>query len=381
MRKSRLKTRNKNIVYQGLTRWYCLMKMPEYWKFTIDVKKMSRKDSILNLEGYLKILRKYIHADYSLAVPGDYVWSYFYGYYKEMLKFAGMKEWIIPYIGEIEHGIRFSKQKLVLNNDIVCYTSQGQERINDVKSVNSGIPCLCIGAYTKYASYYYSDEKIQAIKKKWGKTLLLFPSHSYECDNNRSKGDSFLEWVYANYANKYDSIVACVYWNDLMDDDIKKYTKYGCKIVSAGFRGDYNFIRRLKTIIELSDTVIGNDIGTNIGYVLEMDKKFILYTKEIDSSKYKNGYLDEFRFAFETENGIFSDEQMIKQKELYYRFWGGDIFLSKDDVKNLFNAMKKIMIFSKFNVDEARKNIISEGHGNTNILSEIEQEILRKVLR
>ena len=71
--------------------------------------------------------------------------------------------------------------------------------------------------------------------------MLIIPSHSFELEEYRIRGNRFLDWVNENYAEKYDSIVVCVYWNDCVDEDINQYVEKGCKLFTAGLRLDKTF--------------------------------------------------------------------------------------------------------------------------------------------
>ena len=71
-----------------------------------------------------------------------------------------------------------------------------------------------------------------------------------------------LDQIYEDYKKQYDTLFLSVYWSEM---DAELYThakKMGFHIVSAGFRFDSDFARRLRTIFELSDLIITDSYAT-----------------------------------------------------------------------------------------------------------------------
>ena len=130
--------------------------------------------------------------------------------------------------------------------------------------------------------------------------------------------------------------------------------------MSAGFRGDISFVRRLKTIIELSDCVVGNDLGTNIGCCLALNKKFIILDDTLRKrtiwKEYEDNYLL-FLKAFGDEDYTgFTEEQLSLQKYLFEYYWGGSIYKTRDEIKSHFSLIKKMYKKSLYFV--SRRNVI-----------------------
>ncbi len=297
--------------------------------------------------------------------------TYHYGYYKELTKYAKCDEGRLIYIPALEHGVRFVTKPWSEGSNIkysISCACQGPGRISEVYSICPWKPVFVLGPYIHYATKYYSPEREQTIKSKLGKVLLVFPSHSWERGEKKTESSLF-DIVYKKYADYYDTILVCVYWNDIDAPIIDLFVKKDATIVSAGFRNDPSFIRRLKTIISLADDVVLDDIGTNIGFCKYMNKPVYL---ECSSSRFPNDkYFTEnfkrFHEAFFSYNRVFTEEQLFQQNRLYEFFWGGKNFLkTPDEVKDIFDVLKEMCIESHYNINKMPE-FIRKHCGRTNI--------------
>lgn len=132
----------------------------------------------------------------------------------------------------------------------------------------SYVPIYTVGPYIHYAKGIYSKEQKEEVKKKVGKVLTIFMPHSTEAMGVEYSEKQFVDVVLDCYKKQFDSVWACVYWADINHPICDYLQRQGVHIVSAGYRFDPLFDRRLKTIFEMTDAVICGDGGTFVSYAL-----------------------------------------------------------------------------------------------------------------
>ena len=130
------------------------------------------------------------------------------------------------------------------------------------------IPVYTVGPYIHYAQGIYNKDKTIQTKRKLGKVLTIFMPHSTEAMGVEYKEKYFVDEVLNYYKDIFDTIWACVYWADINHPICDYLQKRGIHIVSAGYRFEPLFDRRLKTIFELTDAIACGDGGTFVSYAL-----------------------------------------------------------------------------------------------------------------
>ena len=322
--------------------------------FQNQIRTIGGIDSIQDFERFRKTL-SHLKQKGPLAIFQTYgADAYYYGYYHQMVRYAGQKLTSIPLFPGIEHGIKFDGTVWKYVDNYLSYAAQGAYRSSHIHQIDSWKPVFVVGPYIHYAQTYYSHEVEKIYKRKLGKTLLVFPSHTNEWDNLSGTDNDFVDIIYEKYSKYFDSILVCAYWNDVDSPVFEDFSDRGAIIVSAGYRGDPQFICRLKTIISLSDAVVGDDIATNIGFCLYMKKPFFL---EKAVPRYNTplflDYFDKFKCAFSSDKLEFETKQIRLQLQLYSRFWGGnESILNSKEMDSVLNLMKKILHDSKYNAQE-----------------------------
>ena len=172
------------------------------------------------------------------------------------------------YTPSVEHGLILHDQ---IFNDIedtaraACVTF-GQFRKEIIKK-HIKKPVFCVGPYIHYASSFYDSERIESERKKNGKTLLVFPMHSTNNSELSVEIDNYISYLKGK-EKAFDTILINTFWWNINDPLTHALESEGYRIVSAGFRDDVMFIRRLKTLIKMSDMVVGDSIGTHVGYCI-----------------------------------------------------------------------------------------------------------------
>lgn len=200
---------------------------------------------------------------------------------------------------------------------------------------------ITIGPYIKYAHPLYSQEKIDFEKKRLGKTLVVFPSHSIDCIYAKYDINQFIDYI-KEFKNKFnfDNVLICLYWKDIALGIQHDYINAGFHVVSAGHSYDPYFLSRLKTIILLSDATLTNAVGTHVGYAVSLNKPIQIWDKsqvkyhpipgnEIEAEKEltmrQGGDLDTHREAVSHIKNVFSSfnhKLSEEQKSCVKYYWG-----------------------------------------------------------
>ena len=123
---------------------------------------------------------------------------------------------------------------------------------------------IAVGPYIKGAANFYSPDKLSEIKSKYGKILLAYPQHSIE--NVNVSYDSFeLIREINKRRSDFDNVFICLYWKDILlhPEYVERYESEGYVVVTNGHRSDPKFLSRQKDLIELSDMMITNGLGTH----------------------------------------------------------------------------------------------------------------------
>ncbi|MDN3450102.1 hypothetical protein QMA09_07860 [Planococcus sp. APC 3906] len=317
--------------------------------------------------------------------------SLLYGHIHALYDYAGLpvnKPLLLP---KMEHGVNFSESP-ILEQDIKAYPNrifQGSYKKGMVHSASPLTPVFCIGPYIHYASNYYTEDQIRSIKMKNGKTLLVFPTHTYESSSMDYDLLAFVDNVMNGYGKAFDTILVSGYWLNLNSKIYELFEERGAIIVSAGARFDPNFLRRLKTIISLSDMVIGNDVGTHIGYSLHLNKPF----QKVSSKIVKK---DSFLFSATEEMNMIANDKLFTaafgsgeetsgdQLALFKKFWGGPEFVkTPEEIRNLIMLAQKHLDFSRGSIKRYDAGVLKlwrELKGDQTVDGKMQFKILKEAI-
>ncbi|GAP72137.1 polysaccharide biosynthesis protein [Candidatus Symbiothrix dinenymphae] len=203
----------------------------------------------------------------------------FYGFFQVLQDYAQMP--INPKIS-CEHGFCYSSFVALRHlpapdlNKVITF---GDYRGDLLKE--KGIDSIKIGPYIHYAKPLLEDVAFIELKKKLGRVLLVFPCHSIVGAIRNYDISLFVNYI-ESIKSEFDTVLVCMYWKDINLGRDKFYTDKGYKIVTAGHVYNTNFLPRLKSIIELADMTISNDIGTHIGYCLYLNKPHYIFPQIIE---------------------------------------------------------------------------------------------------
>lgn len=198
-------------------------------------------------------------------------------------------------------------------------------------------PVFCVGPYIHYCQGFYTKEKLAEYKSKLGRTLLVFPTHSTDTSELSIDQKYFLDNL-SRMAKDFDSVLVNTFWWNINDPLTERLESEGYHIISGGFRDDPMFLQRLKSYIQLSDLVVGDSVGTHIGYCIDAGVPFsyqdagtsvrLLKKEEIKDQDTKWKRHDEIRKVFENQKTITSE-----QIDICNRYWGLNQTRSVEEIK------------------------------------------------
>ena len=308
-------------------------------KFTNDISSI---DPIMHYEDFVEAMKKIPNNSTNdiYSYKRVYGESLLYGHANALINYSGYSYKKRKYIPVIEHGILYSDfnpDRYKLKNS---YIFQGKSNWLDWNRTQRSTPYY-IGPYIHYCDYCYSKEIILDIKKKNGKTLLLFLPHSIETKQFSIDVENIINGMRDRLGN-IDTILACVYCMDCKN--MPKINDEKIHFVSAGFKLDPLFICRLKTIIELSDIVYYTSFSSSIGYAYYLGKEIVCNPNVRDYEQVKDqigasaySKLVEFHNLF----GFDSNSSEIEKRAFINRYWGLDEIKTKDEVFNILRENEK----------------------------------------
>jgi len=236
-----------------------------------------------------------------------------------------------------EHGLIFGNlvQKHLLYSypkSILTFSNYRKAIIEQFSSKE----VITAGPYIHYATPIIDQQKQAQIKKKLGRVLLVFPSHSIPSVEKKFDKALLVSEI-EKYQKHYDNVLVCLYWRDVEIGNDKFYLDKGYKVVTAGHINDWYFLSRLKYIISLSDMTMSNSIGTQIGYCLYLGKSHFLFNQSVNFEKTSNQYKNEigqFKSISKSQREVsdiirnafsdFDENIFPNQLDLMNEIWGFD---------------------------------------------------------
>lgn len=260
--------------------------------------------------------------------------SNYYGHAAAIKKYAGVNKF--PFA--LEHGLYYGNlvtpgERYRMTKRIMTFSEERKKVLN--AAINK--PVVAIGPYIHYAEPYLTVGEYNEIKKKYGKILLFMPSHSVIDAKDMVMGfkaDDIIQKV-KSFANEhgFDSVFVNLYFKDVMETNYaEQYKKAGFIVTTAGHRFDLLFINRVRSIIELCDYVIGNSLGTNLGYCIYLNKPFCIIDNDLveNIDQEQIPYIGRFFYDY-------TDHITEEQYEVVSKYWGFDCIKSKEEMASILN--------------------------------------------
>lgn len=270
-----------------------------------------------------------------------------YGHAKHFKDYIGLSQsYQFKFI--IEHGSFLTSQlsPTEINPKFSVIVTTNNFRANILKKYKDFT--FSIGPVIHYVPHFYSDGEIIKEKKRLGKNILLFPGHSATRHIQKFDNNWFIKNV-KEVAKGFNSIRICLYWTDIQLGLHKYYKDLGFECVTAGHIIDPFFLPRLKSLIEIADLTISNDIGTHLGSAIYMGKPHILFhrypkleakrkwERELTIKHWESKPFQEILNAFTK----ISYKITPKQRQIANKYYGG-----KQDTKTK-KEFKKIVDFAE----------------------------------
>ena len=298
----------------------------------------AEDDSIQDVS-WLKQFRRDIEKHRRKFYTTDCNWSnaHIYGIWNSLFGDLNIEPIYTP---SVEHGLIFHNQ---IFNDLedtaraACVTF-GEFRKNIIQQYWDR-PIFCVGPYIQYAKSFYDEHRIKVEKARNGRTLLVFPMHS--TNNSELSVDIINYCAYLKRKQgEYETILVNTFWWNVNDPLTEALQAEGYRIVSAGFRDDIMFMRRLKTLILLADVVVGDSIGTHVGYCINCSVPFSYEpfgTQIFLKTDKENRDIDFVQMHMSKIANEFYHSQIITREQIslckYY--WGNGITKTREQLKNI----------------------------------------------
>lgn len=269
-----------------------------------------------------------------------------YGALYQIKKFAEIETNILLNKCTFEHGFNFRKAVCQIEvmhhvSHILTFSPFREEVINSLTDITP----IAIGPYIAYAENYRSEEFIENVKKKTGRVLLVMPSHSIRGIDADYNIKQFIRQIESD-RSRFDTVMVCMYFQDIIKGLWKPYEEMGYCIVSAGNPGSQYFLSRLKYIMSLSDAVIMNAATTGMIYAMHLNLPIKLVHQQINYnvSCRNNAYELEVENQLERTYELFSGNEFALTKEQIefgnYVF-GLESIKSKEKMKKLLMSLSR----------------------------------------
>lgn len=284
------------------------------------------------------------------------------------MQFLTVGEWEPSYYGsfyELQNYAKirvhnFPPKKLNIQHGILCemfdFEKKTLENINWVWSPkvlhmygeHTDNPHIYpIGAPFFYAKSILSKEEIQKEKKRLGRNLLAFPTHSVYYADVKYDATGFINLL-KEEQKKFDTVRICIYWRDYQRGLAKVYQDAGFECVCCGHLLEPFFLERQKALFEIADATISNAVGSYLGYSIYMNKphwmvpdKFELKDldnrgtgkKEVEIWDSSPNY-QRLREAF-MNNPDYKITQ--EQRDIVDEYWGVSCIKTPEEIRQLIN--------------------------------------------
>lgn len=267
-----------------------------------------------------------------------------YGIIDVLKEYSGISP-KLKFKGAIEHGLHLGEyyNREEIQKDMGKILTFGKYRESILRKYTENA-IYKIGPYIYYAEGIYSNEKIIKIKKKLGKTLVFFPIHSIEKVEMNYEIDLILKKL-RELKKEFNTLIVCMYYHDILQNKHLRYLEIGAKIVTAGHKNDKNFLKRLRSIIEIADETASNGVGTHIGYCLCLRKKHFIIETDFEINFTEKDERDNFKkieeefkqSTFEIKNVFLKREKKItkEQENIYIKYWGGNHLKTREELRSI----------------------------------------------
>lgn len=298
--------------------------------------------------------KKIIKCDTNLKMIQDFfiLQNRFYGMDTILKEYCNYNGKIYPFI---EHSPLwdggFSHYELeTISPAIFSYSDYRRNYI--LKSGLTTKDVVRMGPSIHYAESLYCNKFIMHIKKILGKTLLAFPGHSHLYSKIQYDEKQFAQYI-EKFAieNNFESVLICMFHQDIMFERDKIFKDKGFIIVSSGHKYDVNFLGKLKCLIEICDYSMSNMFSTHVGYCIFMNKPHHIFMQDViyhlhrpDEEEYKVK-VKKYKLGeiFQSLDNNISK----KQYELCNEYWGFEHIKTREEMKFILEFYEDVYLKCK----------------------------------
>lgn len=254
-----------------------------------------------------------------------------YGLGHCLRRYTGSQKPIQAYI---EHGLFWGgmiheDQKFWPQNKVVTFSSL---RHQDILHHLPEKEVIEIGPYVHYAESIYPQKRFEELKKELGSVLLVFPSKSIASIRSGFDEDAFVQEI-ERKSKDFDSVLISLYFLDAKrKETLELYSSKGWKVVCSGHKYDQYFLDRQRTIIELADATMSNEVGTHIGYCLYLNKPHYLFEQTIERIGESEELLKRELDLYDSEEQTRRDQE---KQEVASALKGNDQFITTEEQLNI----------------------------------------------
>ncbi len=310
------------------------------------VDRISQIDSITDIQNFYNMMKEVPEAWHGSYYTYKRIFSEntLYGYAHEILKYAGLSDNQIFYMPLLQHGIPYGVDldlsRLNRNSAYIFQGRAGQE------IWEANIPkekAYYVGPYIHYSQSYYTKSQMKSLKHQLGKTLLLFLPHSCEFESMSIHLNDIIEKYEKTNHESIDTIIACIYYADLTQELIDWVNKQSnFRLVCSGFKLDSNFVRRLRTILELADNVIFNSFSSSIGYAYYLGKNIICDIDDDELKQCFDSYGEDGKVKLVKFKELFDNSDVTDQAKYAFinHYWGIEDIKTPVDMRKIIKENK-----------------------------------------
>ncbi len=257
--------------------------------------------------------------------------SHHYGHDVVLKRHAGMALIGRPLPLMLEHGLKVSTGAIFeppryWMRGFVC---MGPYRAEQLKK-RYRLPAIVIGPWISYARPLMNSSDLEELRAQLGSTLLVVLAHSWEFVERRCSLEACIDAVQKlQHSGGYRTVIWLRHW---MDAPIQLPATWitACN----GHRSNPWFLDSLRTLLELSDGMASNALGTHLGYGIALGKRlhWIDVEAEQDLSRLtkekarmedqewqaRRRLIEELRVRLDQEHGAAAAELW----ELFQSHWG-----------------------------------------------------------
>jgi hypothetical protein len=242
-----------------------------------------------------------------------------YGHAYQIREYAGLKTDLKAYL---EHGLFWGG---MLHADeyhwhfkrVITFSSNRKRDIEEKLPTKRAVP---IGPYIHYAKGVLDASSFVVLKKQLGKVLLVFPAHSVLNVEASFDVNLFLDEV-ERIKTAYDTVLVSLYFIDAKNLEARRvYEERGFRIVTSGHRYDLYFISRQRSLIELADMTMSNEVGTHVGNCIHLGKPHYIFQQKTERISQKKGELERHSSLFTTEEMNLVEIQKAEVLDVFSQF-------------------------------------------------------------